>query len=56
MGLVVELPWSNYLYAAASLAMTFIGFCTINRAKVAGDRKEATFSSPFSSRQLQAEK
>jgi VIT1/CCC1 family predicted Fe2+/Mn2+ transporter len=25
----MELPWSNYLYAVATLAMTFIGFCAI---------------------------
>jgi hypothetical protein len=25
----MQLPWSDYLYAVASLAMTFIGFCTI---------------------------
>jgi hypothetical protein len=25
----MELPWSGYLYAVASLAMTFIGFCAI---------------------------
>ena len=25
----MELPWSNYLYAVASLGMTFVGFCTI---------------------------